>query len=354
MKNFYKSLLAIFFAAIVLMPFNDIMAGNKDRSGEAGAGELLINPWARSAGWGGANVSNVRGLEGSYNNIAGVAHTKQTDINFTYTSWLGGSGIKLMAAGIAQRVGEAGVITLAFQSMSFGDIQITTVDQPEGGLGTFSPSLMAITLGYAKAFSNSIYGGLSIKLISESIKNASAQGVAIDAGIQYVTGEQENVHFGISLRNVGPNMKFSGDGYSLSTAIPGKNNLFTMTQRGASFELPTQLNIGAAYDFLFDIGRFTLAGNFVSNAFTKDQFVIGGEFSFRELVVLRAGYTYEDGIWNDITDPAKTNANRGLSAGLTVQVPLNKDKTRFIGIDYTYIPTTSFSSTNMFAVRIDL
>ncbi len=354
MKNFYKSLLAIFFAAIVIMPFNSVNAGNKDRSGEAGAGELLINPWARSAGWGGVNVANVRGLEGSFNNIAGTALAKQTDINFTYTSWLGGSGIKLMAAGISQRVSESGVLTLAFQSMSFGDIEITTVDQPEGGLGTFSPTLMAITLGYAKAFSNSIYGGLSIKLISESIKNASAQGVAIDAGIQYVTGELENIHFGISLRNVGPNMKFSGDGYSLSTAVPGKDNLWTMTQRGASFELPTQLNIGGAYDFLFDIGRFTLAANFVSNAFTKDQFALGGEFSFKDLVLLRAAYTYEDGIGSQITEPEKTNANRGLSAGFTVQVPLNKDKTRFIGIDYTYIPTVSFSSTNMIAIRIDL
>ena len=354
MKNFYKSLIAIFLAAIVLMPYSNANAGNKDRSGEAGAGELLINPWARSAGWGGVNVSNVRGLEGTFNNIAGVAHTKQTDINFTYTSWLQGSGITLMAAGIAFKAGESSAFTLAFQSMSFGDIEITTVDQPEGGLGTFSPTLMAITLGYAKAFSNSIFGGMSIKIISESIKNASAMGVAVDLGIQYVTGELENIHFGISLRNVGPGMKFSGDGYSLSTAIPGKNNLFTMTQRGAAFEIPTQLNIGAAYDFLFDIGRFTAAGNFTSNAFTKDQFTVGGEFSFKELVLLRVGYAYEDGIWDDISDPEKTNANKGLSAGLTVQIPLNKEKTKFIGIDYTYIPTSSFSSTNMFAVRIDL
>ena len=27
-------------------------AGNEDRSGQAGAPELLINPWAASAGWG--------------------------------------------------------------------------------------------------------------------------------------------------------------------------------------------------------------------------------------------------------------------------------------------------------------
>ena len=42
------------------------IAGNKDRSGQAGASELLINPWARSSGWGGVNVANSFGLESIY------------------------------------------------------------------------------------------------------------------------------------------------------------------------------------------------------------------------------------------------------------------------------------------------
>ena len=41
---------------------------------------------------------------------------------------------------------------------------------------------MNIGISYAKAFSNSIYGGFAIKIISESISNSKAQGVAIDAG----------------------------------------------------------------------------------------------------------------------------------------------------------------------------
>ena len=67
---------------------------------------------------------------------------------------------------------------------------------------------MNISISYAKAFSNSIYGGVSFKIISESISDISAEGVAIDAGIQYVTGKTDNIHFGIALKNVGPTMRF--------------------------------------------------------------------------------------------------------------------------------------------------
>jgi hypothetical protein len=37
-------------------------AGNPVRSGSAGASELLINPWARTAAWSEGNTANVMGL----------------------------------------------------------------------------------------------------------------------------------------------------------------------------------------------------------------------------------------------------------------------------------------------------
>ncbi len=39
----------------ILVPAGIALAGNPDRAGQAGATELLINPWARSTGWNGAN-----------------------------------------------------------------------------------------------------------------------------------------------------------------------------------------------------------------------------------------------------------------------------------------------------------
>ena len=355
MKNFYKYLVAIFLMAIIALPVQKVNAGNKDRAGQAGADELLINPWARSSGWGGANVAVIRGLEGIYNNVAGLAHTPKTEIIFSYADWMRGADIKLMSFGLSQRVGESGVFGFSFMSLNFGDIEIRTIELPEGGIGKFSPRFLNVNISYAKAFSNSIFGGLNVKVISESISDASAQGIAFDAGIQYVTGDLENIKFGISLRNVGiGKMKFSGDGYSLQTSVPNNDNLFTTTQRGASFEIPTQLNIGAGYDFLFDGSRFTLSGAFISNAFKKDQFAIGGEFSFKDYVMLRASYTYEEGIGKPITDPERTNAERGFSGGLTVQAPLSKESKSVFAVDYSFRPVENFSSIHTIGIRITL
>ncbi len=357
MKNFYKYLVALFFISIIIFPQYNVLAGNKDRTGQAGADELLINPWTRNSGWGGANVANVGGLEGIFNNVAGIAHTNKTEVVFSYTDWLSGADIKLMAFGISQKIGESGAIGLSVVSMNFGDIEIRTIDLPDGGIGTFSPRYLNINIAYAKAFSNSIFGGLNVKIINESISNASATGFAIDAGIQYVTGEKENIKFGISLRNVGPKMKFSGDGYSLQTFVPSNDNQFTTTQRAASFELPTQLNIGAAYDFLFEDSRFTLAGSFISNSFKKDQFVFGTEFSFKNYVLLRAGYAYEQGITKPVTDEDRTNVDRGLTAGFSVQVPLKKKSVSVFAIDYSIRPAMkgdNFSTIHSFGVRFTL
>jgi len=181
----------------------------------------------------------------------------------------------------------------------------------------------------------------------------SAQGVAIDAGIQYVTGPMENIKFGIALKNVGPTMKFSGDGLTFR----GFYNQFSRTsptfvQPSSEYELPAQLSIGGAYDFLFgDNNRFTLAGAFISNSFTKDQFSIGGEFSLKNYLVLRAGYLYEDGITKKSD---RTTVYTGPSAGLSVQIPLNKEKGSIFSVDYSYRDTDPFSGVHTIGARFTL
>ncbi len=358
MKKIYSCLVAIFLMGLVLIPMDKVTAGNKDRSGQAGASELLINPWARSSGWGSVSTSCGQGLEALYTNIAGTGFTKGTDIIFSYTDWLKGSGVSVMAFGLSQKLGQhGGVLTAAVMSMNFGEVDITTVNSPEPNLGTFKPACININLGYAKAFSNSIYGGLAVKLVNESISDVSATAIAVDAGIQYVTGEKEQVKFGIALKNIGAPMRFSGDGLSLRSVIPGhdnSNDQFTMDQRSATYELPATLRIGASYDFLIgDMHRITAAGNFTSNSFTKDQFTLGVEYGLKSYLMLRAGYTYQDGIFNSSV------ANRGTvftgpSAGLTVSVPFSKEKeSGGIAIDYSYRATNPFQGTHSIGIKLN-
>jgi hypothetical protein len=286
-----------------------------------------------------------------WGNVAGTAFTQGTQLIFSNTQWLKGTETNIMAFGIAQHIGETGVLGIQVMSMSFGEVDITTVANPDESQGTFKPNLMNLGFSYSKAFSNSIYAGVLVKIISESIADVSAVGVALDAGIQYVTGAEEQITFGIALKNWGPKMKYSGDGLSIRTLLSGQDDLSTLEQRSASFEIPAQLNIGAAYDFLFPSDyRLTVAGTFVSNSFSKDQFVGGLEFSLKEYVQLRGGYTYENGMFENSLDVENTNITNGLSAGLSVQVPLSKEKGSYIGVDYSYRESQAFNGTHSVGV----
>jgi long-subunit fatty acid transport protein len=223
-------------------------------------------------------------------------------------------------------------------------------------LGQFKPNYLNINLAYAKAFSNSIFGGLNIKVISESIADASATGIALDAGVQYITGDKDQIKFGVALKNIGPTMKFSGDGLSFRGVIPthgNDNDLFTVATRSAAYEMPATLRIGASYDFLIgEMHKITLAGNFTSNSFTKDQFTLGLEYTLKPYFALRAGYAYQDGIFSSSVVDRGT-VFTGLNAGFSVSVPFNKEKETGIGIDYSYRTTNPYSGVHCIGLKLN-
>ncbi len=341
-------------------------AGNPEREGSAGAQELLINPFAASSGWAGANTSNSHGLEATFLNVAGLAYTDKTEIVFSRTNWLGGAGIYINNFGFSQHIGETGVIALNIMALNAGQIMTTTTAEPEGGLGTFNPQFINIGLSYAKKFSDNIFGGGTFRIIQEQIANVHATGVCIDAGVQYHTGKYDQFHLGIALRNVGPTMSFSGDGLAFQTDILNGNQYnntvagytASFQNHSAEFELPSLLNMGLSYDFyltkdsagLKKEHRLTVAANFQSNSFTYDQYQLGMEYGFKKYFMVRAGYMYEKGIGTATTSSAFT----GPSCGATMQLPFGKAKRSTFAVDYSYRATNPFSGVNTFGFRVNL
>jgi hypothetical protein len=248
---------------------------------------------------------------------------------------MGSAGISFNSAGFAQRISESSVISVSVQSMNFGDIQITTVANPEGNIGFFSPRANVFNVGYAKAFSSSIYGGINFKVISESISNLSASGIAIDAGIRYVTGEKDHIKFGITLKNVGPVMKFKGDGLAQQVSYLSTGGNATLEQRSAGYEMPSLLGIGGSYDFIFDPNnKMTLDLAFTANSFSNDQFRLGlnyGMTNDKMAFNLRAGYVYEKNI---LSEENRSNALVGPTAGFSIDALVGKSKSA-LGIEYT-------------------
>jgi hypothetical protein len=366
MKRLYSYLILI---AVSLTSLN-VNAGNVQRAGQAGASELLINPWAGTSGFGGAGSACVSGFEAIFDNVAGTAFTRKTEIAFSRMNWLQGSEIYMNSFGLSQKLGEeGGVLTLALNSMDFGEIDVTTVEDPDGNGSTFHPTYTTITAGYAKEFSNSIRGGAAVKIINEGISDLKASGVAFDLGINYLTGigknklgkkHRDNVHFGISLKNLGPTMQFNGDGLTFRGSTQN-GVIMTVQNRSDQFELPSLLKIGLAYDLnlvpkvdtasnkITSDHKLTLAATFTSNSFTRDMYHFGARYKFKNLFVLNLGYMLEDGASDEIS----VINYSGFTGGASFHIPINKEGS-YISIDYSYRATEVFSGVHTFGAKVVL
>ena len=349
--------LIYFFLSFLLVGMTaDVQAGNPDRQGEAGAFELLMNPWARSAGLHTMTTAMISGVESIRLNPAGLSRLDGTEVVLGSSLYLRGTDIRMNAVGIGSKITKNGVLGVSLMALDFGDIDVTTTNQPGGTGATFSPRFFNIGLTYSHVFENKVSVGVTARVVSESISDATASAVTLDAGVQYVTGDRDNFKFGISLRNVGGRMSFKGDGL----VNPGRfeNGASDLTravdERAEEFELQSMLNIGASYDFYAATRhRITLVGNFTSNAFSQDQIGGGLEYSFSEKVMIRGGYKLDFGQVAEGGNEAPIYS--GLAAGITLNVPVSKkEDAPKIGIDYAYRATEIYDGTHNLSVRINL
>ena len=190
-----------------------------------------------------------------------------------------------------------------------------------------------------------------MRIVSESISNVRASGVCFDAGIRYVTGENDGLRFGIALRNVGAPMRYAGDGLTVTATPQGADEALTVFQRSEKYELPSLVNIGVAVDVVSnDNTVVTATGQFVSNSFTKDQFGGGLEANLGERLVLRGGYLWEQGLITGGQDV--TTAYTGPAGGIGLNVPAGEGAT--LKLDYSYRTTNPFNGTHTLGVKISL
>jgi len=333
----------------------DMEAGNPDRQGESGAAQLLMNPWARSAGLHGMNTANIYGVESLRINVAGLVRVEKTQIVAAHTRYLQGTDIGINAVGIAQKMGKNGAFGINIMSIDLGDIPETTEAQPAGTGGTFSPSLFNLGLSYAHMFENKVSVGVTFRFVSESIRDAAASSFALDAGVQYVTGPQDNFKIGISLRNVGAPMTYKGQGLSETALNPdgALNYNLTYFQRAQKLELPSMVNIGTSYDFVVNPrNRVTILGNFTANSFSQDQIGAGAEYAFNNMFMFRAAYRFEFG--STANGGREAPVYSGVSAGVSLEVPFKKGSTNSFGIDYAYRHTDLWDGSHTISMRFNL
>jgi hypothetical protein len=325
----------------------DVFAGGGKRNGTAGAQELLIPVTARGLAISGAYSAGMVGIDAIYYNPAGLGSMRNSvDAMFSYMNYIADIGQTFTAIGVSfEGFGNLG---LSIRSMDFGDIPITTEQSPYGTGTTFSPTYVVLGVTYANALTDRIRVGVNFNFISEEIMSTSASGIAFDAGVQYSgVGGLEGLEFGVVIKNLGPKMSYEGADL-LRLANENENSSSRGTQfytiDASAFELPSQLEIGVAYQTRFsDEYNAIFATSFQSNNFSNDEIKLSGEFNYDDMVYLRGGYTYV----SEVSD-----SEDQYLFGPTFGVGLNVDAGIEMVFDYGYRWARYFDANHMITITL--
>ncbi|MBI5476053.1 MAG: PorV/PorQ family protein [Ignavibacteriales bacterium] len=319
-------------------------SGSETRVGTAGASEIIIPVGSRGSALSGSINALASGVEAIYWNPAGVSNQGSVEAMFSSLSYI--ADIKLNYFAISSSFGDAGTFGFAIRSLSFGDIPITTTALPEGTGGTYSPNFITGSLTYSRAFTDRIHGGFTVKMISENIVRTSAVGVAFDFGVQYIS-KDIGLKLGVAMKNLGPNMTYDGPDMESFVSIPGQepgSRQRALRLPGASFELPSTLEIGLGYDYkVADQHMLTFAGDFQNTNFGNDEYRMGVEYGFNNMFFVRGGYmlfgkTNDDNIY-------------GPTFGAGINIPVEGST---IILDYAYRHAKYFDANQWFTIKLAL
>lgn len=330
---------------IIGMTGAEVFGGGQNRAGTSGAPELRIPVGARYLSMAGSSISYVRGLESIYWNPAGVdLSTSDANAIFSHRSYIADMSMNFVAA--SGRLGDVGTIGLSFRSLNIGDINVTTMDQPDGTGQIISPSYFVLGLTYSKQLTDRISVGANFNLISENIDRVSASTFAFDFGVQYRDlFSLPGFNLGVVVKNLGAPIKFDGNGLYVNADDPNAQRGPTFLKiDAASAELPSEIAIGVSYHRNLDNDNaLTVSTTFQNNNYSYDDYKFGLEYSFRNLLYLRGGY-----LWAPQSDDNTPNIFQNFTVG--VGLNLAEFSGLDLSVDYAYVPVKYFDANHVFAI----
>ncbi|HEX9615472.1 MAG TPA: PorV/PorQ family protein [Bacteroidota bacterium] len=347
MKLSKSVLTAAVLALAVVLVVQHAVAGSGRRAGTAGAQELLIPVGGAGMALSGSFTPTVTGVEAMYWNPAGLSLLSgSAELMFSHMNYLAAIGVEYAAAGA--KMGESSVVGISVQSLDFGNIPVTTVDLPDGTGETYSPTFLTIGLTYSRMMTDKIAFGATAKLISESILRQTATGVAFDFGLQY-RSSISGLAFGVTLKNLGPTMKFGGPDLESKVQLPGTEPgsqpraLSTLAQE---FELPSTLDFGISYERQLQANLTTrLSTTFEHHNYSYDNIKLGVEFGYQSMVFVRGGYLLS-------ADTPEDEKVYTFTVGGGVHFNMAENLT--FSLDYAFRQAEFFGDNQVFALKVGL
>ena len=288
---------------------------------------LRISPDARAGGMGDVGIATSPDANASFWNLAKAPFAaSRTSIAATYTPWLKDLGLNdVYLASLAgyHRLNEEQAVSASIRYFSLGNIQFT--DFAGNDLQSFRPREFSVDFGYSRKLSERLGAGIALRYINSNL----AGGQAVN-GVQYKSGNA--VAADLSLFHSGADETGRGLNWGITLSNLGTKISYTSDAQQKDY-IPANLGLGAAYTWVFDeTSRFTAgldinklmvptppslsddstlldyrnksvinswfssfgdAGG-MGNEIKEYQVSVGGEYSYNDQFMARAGYFYEN------------------------------------------------------------
>ncbi len=338
--------------AIFLLGMNSAFAGGGSRNGTGGAQELIIPVGTQGIALAGSNVATASGLDALFWNPAGVAHMDNSaTATFSHMSYIADIGVEYGA--VAANWEGFGIVSLNIKALSIGSIPVTTNEQPDGTGQTYSPQFLTVGFTYSRLLTDRIAIGVTFNYLSETIAQVNADGISFNAGVQYQDlGDIKGLSFGLVIKNIGPQMQYSGPGLLVQASPTGSTS--NPTQEfgrapsfyyigAAPFDLPSSFDIGFGYTpSLDEMNMLQLSATFENNNYTGDLYNFGAEYAYNKTLYIRGGYSY-----------SPNNQDDEYIYGFTFGGGIHYDLGGItVMVDYAYRAVKYFSGNNVFSVSL--
>jgi hypothetical protein len=273
---------------------------------------LKIDPSARAASMGNASTSVSGEVSSVFYNPASLGRIRGIDFQFTHNQWIADINYNYAAVGIA--VPGFGSLSLQVTSLNSGEIDVRTVELPQGTGERYSVSNFALGLGYGLMLTDRVSVGFLINYYNETIWHSSLSSFAMSIGVQYQVAVN-SLTIGASLSNFGPRTGYDGrDLYIDYDYDPGKygdNDQIPSELRTSTYALPTLFRVGASFPVHISESNVVIISADALHPNDNEEKVNAGlEWRFFDYFALRGGYR----------DLLLTDSEGGLTLGAGVNV----------------------------------
>lgn len=255
--------------------------------GTAVAQFLEIGIGARGTGMGEAFTALTNDAGSAFWNPAGLAGVQKRNLYTSYTVWP--ADISIGAFAFAIDAGNIGIFAISSAYLMTGDMDVTTVYQPEGTGQSFSISNFALGLSYARFITDHLSIGLTTKIVREKYMEHGYTTWALDMGTVYRTGFH-GLNLGMSILHFGPEVKFSGDYVDYSDP---KSVDVNKPKTFETYSLPINFRVGVSMNILDTPNNtLTTSADMIHPNNNLEQYNWGLEYCFNKMFFLRTGYRF--------------------------------------------------------------